>query len=263
MSAVEDWAAQPPSDAPEERRVRLPKMAELVALDLRRRIIRNELAEGEQLPSEAVLMAQYGVSRPTLREAFRVLEAESLVVIQRGSRGGAKVQPPRSEVAARYAGLMLQYRGTTLGDVYEVRGLLEAPCAHALARRPRSEDVARLRRCIEIAEQPGQDPARVTTAHNEFHKLLVHLSGNQTLILLSELVQEIIDQANVSRAKSDSPTGFERTTKTTIKTHRRLTDLIEAGDAEGAEALWRKHLTDGAAYALGEQGASTALDVLQ
>jgi DNA-binding FadR family transcriptional regulator len=237
-------------------------MAELVALDLRRRIIRAELSEGDSLPTEATLMKQYGVSRPTLREAFRVLEAESLIVIQRGARGGARVRSPKREVAARYAGLMLQYQGTTLGDVYEVRALLEAPCARTLAKRHKADDIARLRKALEPANEGGLDAEQMVRRHNDFHHLLLQLSGNNTLILLGELVQEIIDQANVSKAKSDSPTSFDKATRATTKAHQRLIDLIEAGDADAAEALWRKHLTDAAAYALGEGGADTPLDVL-
>src|SRR5207245_2326520 len=64
---------------PVGRQVRVPKTAELVARSLRRQIIRGELGQGEALPSESALMEQFGVSRPTLREAFRVLESESLI----------------------------------------------------------------------------------------------------------------------------------------------------------------------------------------
>src|SRR5947207_2228594 len=98
------------------QQVRVPKTAELVAAQLRRQIVRGELKEGDALPPEAALMEQFGVSRPTLREAFRVLESESLISIRRGSRGGARVHTPNGEVAARHAGLLLQVRGTTLGD---------------------------------------------------------------------------------------------------------------------------------------------------
>ena len=97
------------------QRVRVPKTAELVAAHLRRQIVRNELHEGDALPPEAVLMAQFGVSRPTLREAFRVLEAEGLISVRRGAHGGARVHTPDVDVAARYAGLVLEHRGATLG----------------------------------------------------------------------------------------------------------------------------------------------------
>ncbi|HEX3460192.1 MAG TPA: GntR family transcriptional regulator, partial [Acidimicrobiales bacterium] len=53
-------------------RFRVPKASELVAGDLRRQIVRKELSEGDALPPEAELMQHFGVSRPTLREAFRI-----------------------------------------------------------------------------------------------------------------------------------------------------------------------------------------------
>ena len=106
-------------------RVRVPKMAELVAQQLRRQIIRGELPEGAALPSEAALMTQFGVSRPTLREAFRVLESEGLINVRRGAHGGARVQIPNGEAAARYAGLVLEFRGATkrLGSVLDAEVL--------------------------------------------------------------------------------------------------------------------------------------------
>ena len=84
-------------------------------------------------------MGQFGVSRPTLRKAFRILEAEDLISVKRGSRGGARVTQPSLSVAARYVGLLLQVQGTTIADVYEARMVLEArACARLLARRPTS-----------------------------------------------------------------------------------------------------------------------------
>src|SRR5215212_9794665 len=101
--------------------VRAPKTAELIASHIRRQIVRGELRENDTLPPELSLMAQFGVSRPTLREAFRILETESLISVRRGSRGGAQVMAPDISVAARYVGLLLQVQGTTIVDVYEAR----------------------------------------------------------------------------------------------------------------------------------------------
>ncbi|WP_459976700.1 FadR/GntR family transcriptional regulator, partial [Mycobacterium avium] len=93
-----------PAERPVER------AAEVIAGQIRRRIIRGELGEGEALPTENELLIQFGVSRPTLREAIRVLESESLIEVKRGSRGGIRVSVPRVEIAAHYTGLMLEYR---------------------------------------------------------------------------------------------------------------------------------------------------------
>ena len=68
--------------------MRVPKAADLVAEHLRRQIIRGDLAADEPLPAEAELMQIYNVSRPTLREALRILEHEALIVVKRGAAAG-------------------------------------------------------------------------------------------------------------------------------------------------------------------------------
>jgi DNA-binding FadR family transcriptional regulator len=113
--------------------LRVPKTAELVASHVRRRIVLGELTEGDALPSESALMEEFEISRPTLREAFRILESEGLITVRRGARGGARVQEPSSDVVARYAGLVLQHRGATVADVLNARVIVEAPAARMLA----------------------------------------------------------------------------------------------------------------------------------
>ena len=76
------------------RPVRAPKIAELIADQIRGNIVRGVLKAGDTLPPEVVLGKQFGVSRPTLREAFRILENESLIVVRQGSRGGVVVVHP-------------------------------------------------------------------------------------------------------------------------------------------------------------------------
>ena len=84
--------------------VKVPKASELVAADLRRRIVTGKLKPGALLPSEAVLMQEFGVSRPTLREAFRILESEAIITVLRGARGGGRVLEPDGSVAAPLCG---------------------------------------------------------------------------------------------------------------------------------------------------------------
>src|ERR1700744_2696952 len=97
--------------------LRVPKAAELLAARIRGQIIRRELKEGDALPAESELMERFGVSRPTLREAIRVLEMESLLRMRRGSRGGALVTAPDPPVAARAVVGLLPLRGGGFPDV--------------------------------------------------------------------------------------------------------------------------------------------------
>ncbi|EIV91964.1 transcriptional regulator [Frankia sp. QA3] len=242
------------------QRMRVPKMAELVSADLRQRIVRGELVEGQALPTEALLVAQYGVSRPTLREALRILEAESLITVRRGAGGGARVQTPSPQVAARYAGLVLEHRGTTVADVWEARLYLEPPVAGLLARRRTRADLSLLRAALE---RHGADPAETVRLHNDFHALVVRLAGNDTLELLIGMLREIVDRSTWSAVESDLGTSVQADTeRATVRAHHALVDLVEERDAAGAQALWRRHLRAGAAYLDGGGRNAAALDLL-
>src|SRR2546421_5064821 len=170
------------------RQMRLPKMAELIAGHLRRQIVRGELAVGESLPSESELMAQFNVSRPTLREAFRILESESLIVVRRGSHGGARVQLPNPDVAAGFMALILQYRGTTLRDLYDARTVVEPACVALVAKNRTKDAISRLRAALD-EERVAGDPASSFHAHVAFHSVLIELTGNQTLHMLMSLLK--------------------------------------------------------------------------
>jgi DNA-binding FadR family transcriptional regulator len=219
-------------------RVRVPKSAELVAQALRRRIVRGSLHEGDGLPPENVLMQQFGVSRPTLREAFRILESEQLITIQRGARGGGRVHAPTAEVAARYAALVLQHEGTTLRDVYRARAVVESACAGLLAGHRTSQQLRQLRGVLEAQRDDASD---------EFHRMVVELAGNRTLALLSRMVQQILTQA--TPAPDGVPaTGSDQAARRRLarvqRAHAELLGHIEHKDVAAAEALWAKHLGD-------------------
>src|ERR1700741_5250437 len=102
-------------------RIHVPKTSEIVADKIRAQIVRGELNESDTLPPEGQLMETLGISRPTLREAFRILEAEGVISVVRGSRPGAKVHKPSVDLVSRYAGYVLQSQGTTIADLYQAR----------------------------------------------------------------------------------------------------------------------------------------------
>jgi GntR family transcriptional regulator, transcriptional repressor for pyruvate dehydrogenase complex len=115
--------------------VRSPKTAELVARSLRRMVVDGDLKDGDYLPNEAELMTHFGVSRPTLREAVRLLESERLVEVRRGSRTGARVRMPGPEIVARPVGLLLEVAGATMADVMVARSGIEPLAARLLAEQ--------------------------------------------------------------------------------------------------------------------------------
>jgi len=234
----------------------------MVASQLRRQIVLGELKEGDQLPSESVLMEEFGVSRPTLREAFRILEAEGAITVRRGVRGGARVQVPDIDVAARHAGLLLQYRGTLLSDVYEVRTVLEPAAARMAAKRRTSADLARLQDAVDRQRDSVEDPGASFAADAEFHRLIVELSGNETLQVLAGMVSNIIREGDRSYAESHDWQTEQELAKIAVRAHARLVELIRKRSGDEAEDFWKKHLAESAKIVLGDRASATVVELL-
>jgi GntR family transcriptional regulator, transcriptional repressor for pyruvate dehydrogenase complex len=241
--------------------LREPKMAERVATVLRRMFIRGEIAEGAMLPPESELMERFGVSRPTLREAFRVLESESLIRVERGVRGGARVTRPRRETLARYAGLILEYEGVTVKDVYDARVTLEVPMVEQLARQRNAKAIAELEQIVEREAQlsPGNDTVDQLT---DFHAAIARLSGNATLQIVSDMLHHVIEKANRSLQPTAGARAAQAVRRST-KTHRMVLDLIKSGDATKAGELWKRHLQKAEEFVLTGSEKSTVVDLLE
>jgi DNA-binding FadR family transcriptional regulator len=218
------------------------RAASVIAGQLRRRIIRGELTQGDVLPSEAELLNQFGVSRPTLREAIRVLESESLVVVKRGSRGGIEVSVPRVETAAHYTGLLLEYQQATTSDVFVAAAAIEGPCVAMLARSRSAGDLKRLREAVDSERAARGEPTRLLELQNEFHRTLIDMAGNQTLSVLIDVLRHIIEVATQRYVIERGDEERISSSTAGTRTHQKVVELIADKDAPAAEALWRKHI---------------------
>ena len=116
----------------------------------------GELSEGDSLGHEPDLVERFGVSRPSLREALRILEAEGLITVVRGVLGGVIVHETDVRMTARTAALVLQTRNVTLGDVHDAvehhrarrgsnPGVVPAKCGDRRAARARRSAACRSR----------------------------------------------------------------------------------------------------------------------
>jgi DNA-binding FadR family transcriptional regulator len=246
------------------RAVQLPKMANMVAADLREQIIEGVLKEGDPLPPEDQLMEHARVARTTVREALRILESEGLLVVRRGARGGARIRTPSVSNVARYIGLVLQCEGATLRDVYDARLMLEAPAAGLLARADdRGDILAALREALADEERVLDNPVELSRAYGRFHQLLVQLSGSQTFEVLTAVSNRIIQaQADRYMSSRGSQPEQRRATDAAHRAHERLVDLIAAGATQDAEELWRKHLAAGDVELLADPEVNSVLDLL-
>ena len=187
-------------------------------------------------------MERFGVSRPSLREALRILEAEGLISVVRGMLGGVVVHEPDQRMTARTAALVLQARNVSLADVYEARSLLEPVAVRAVASlRSRRSAVSELRRLIDAQIEVIMDPEAFGSANARFHEGLVALAGNRTLTIVAEMLNEIVAKA-VTAASKAAPADSAATRRRGIRSQERLVSLIEAGKAlRGRGALAHAH----------------------
>jgi GntR family transcriptional repressor for pyruvate dehydrogenase complex len=179
-----------------KRTVRAREKPQQIADELRALIVSGELSEGDSLGHEPDLVERFGVSRPSLREALRILEAEGLITVVRGVRGGVIVHSPDERMTARTAALLLQTRNVSLADVFEARSLLEPIAARRIATaRARRAAVKELRTLVRDEEDAIEDPERFGVANAVFHQRLVALGGNQTLNIVAEMLNEVVVRA--------------------------------------------------------------------
>jgi len=218
-----------------------PKAAEIVARTLRRLIANGELKAGDLVPDEAKLIDQFAVSRATLREAVRLLEADGLIDVRPGARTGARVLLPGPEIVARPASLLLQVSGATIGDVMAARAGIEPVAAKLLAQRGTPSEFDELDSIFAERMSAARDVIRLTETTSEFHRRLVDLSGNVTLSIMAGMVYEITER-NAPAAPQTRGMLTQNRRQQLLGPYRRLIVLLRARDGTAAEAHWRRHI---------------------
>ncbi len=240
-----------------ERRgqLRQPRLAEVVAGVLRERIVDGALGDGDLLPKQDELIEEFRISRPTLREALRVLENEGLLTVRRGSVGGSVIQVPTADASAYTFGLVLQSRRATISDLASAIKHIEPISASLCATRPDRvrEVVPVLRTNLRQTEAATSDGPQFTALARQFHELLVSCCGNETLILTVGALESLWSEQErqwAVRAASEGSYPEERYRRDVLTAHVALVAAIEAGDAEAAGHLDASHLQHSQRYTL-------------
>jgi GntR family transcriptional regulator, transcriptional repressor for pyruvate dehydrogenase complex len=241
---------------------RVPKAAELVAARLRREIVRGEIREGSNLAPEAELVARFGVSRPTFREAIRILESESLISVTRGARGGAKIHPPDVRVASRYMGLLMQYAGATLEELYSVRVIVEPPAARLLAENIDDDKLEILREIIERERLAVDDSEEFAVWVTRFHECVAELTGNKALGLMVGVLHDVVEMHTAAALESRATADPDKKMRLkSIRSEEKLVELLARGDGKAAEAHWRGHIMVGADVTMSHTGRTTRIEL--
>lgn len=216
--------------------VRLPKAAEILATQIKQEIISGKYPEGAMLPPENEMALQLNVSRPTVREALRLLESEGLVSIRPGPRGGPRVERPGSTTVTRSLTTLFQYEHVSLAELLEARWAIEPACARVAATRATQTDIAALRRSVTNMRAALDDANIFWTENANFHVALAEAGRNTVLNTLMVALRELIYGFTVDMHIS----ADERLE--TVAQHTEIMEAIAAHNPEAAARAAEAHL---------------------
>src|SRR3712207_613740 len=145
------------SAAPAFSRIRPNRASDDVVAQIRSAILGRRFQPGDRLPTERELAQQFGVSRVTVRDPLRRLEASGLSRVKVGGQGGPYVAEPDISLLSESLSTHMQLRGATFEELAEARLALETTAARLAAERATEADLAALKAAIDGPMRPGGD----------------------------------------------------------------------------------------------------------
>jgi DNA-binding FadR family transcriptional regulator len=188
------------------------------------------LADGEQLPGEAELAAQLGVSTVTLREALMALRQRGLVTTRRGRGGGSFVTAPEAAVEERLLAHLGSWSLEELRELGDYWTAVSGAAARLAAQRTDADDLHQLHRSVEELENATDAPAR-SRLHGRFHVELAAAAQS------ARLTRELVGVHAEVGALLCLVLGEERHLKDVCDRHRAVICAVQDDAAEQARAL--------------------------
>ncbi|MFF3572687.1 FadR/GntR family transcriptional regulator [Nocardia jiangxiensis] len=217
--------------------MQVPKASDVLANDLRERILRGEFPSGTALPPERELVSQTQMSRTTVREALRILEVQGLVVIKTGRSGGAFVQQPGGDAVASSVSLLIRGQQLRLTALLETREAIEPACAALAAKYRTDDDLAALDAANTLLGDLEIPLEQFLQANVDWHLAVATASHNELLTGFMTALSNAIYSSTENTAFVD-----DEVRKTTYKAHKTITDAIRAGDPAVATRRMTKHV---------------------
>lgn len=215
--------------------------SEQVAVEIQHHIQEERLGPGDFLGREEDLAAEFGVSRPTLREALKLLASGNLIRASKGPGGGIFVARTAEQGISRSLSdaiaMMLETGAVTLDELLEARLLLEVPLAGLAAYQPDEGTVERLREVVEreAAAEPEDTETHAAT-DTEIHRTLAEAGGNRMVQALTDWMFEVVQPSLIEILQ---PAVVQ---SAIAEQHQALLAAMEKGDPARAERAMKDHL---------------------
>ena len=211
-----------------------------VAEKIRSAILEGRLKVDDRLPSEEELARRFGVSRPTVREALKVLAAQNLIRSRRGPSGGNFVSQPDPEGLSRAitdaATLLVAVGVFNVDEMVAARLETESVCCRLAAANHCDADIAAMQGEITLQQQAGLSDESFCASDVRFHRALVDATGNAPLrLMMYSVIESFIPITNMLI--------FPHSARLRVaKSHQAILNAIVVRDGEAAAAMMHNHL---------------------
>src|SRR3954462_4070794 len=212
-----------------------------IALEIRRYLEREGLQPGDRIGTEQELAAEFGVSRPTLREGLRLLASSHLIRVGRGRAGGIFVARTPNEGMSRNVSesisMMLATESVSLSQLIDARMFLEVPLAGLAAANAGEGTAAPPPAAIE--EAPGHEPGTppFNAADKRFHQILARAAGNDLLLAFTDWILDVLQPQLIAEI-SGRVDGAE-----ILRQHGDIQRAVRRRQPAAAEKAMRAHIT--------------------
>ena len=209
---------------------------------IKKAILSDQFQEGDRLPPERDLAAQFQVGRMTIREALRTLETKGLIAIRKGSSGGAFVQPAPPDQIADIIVDNLELDGITRKEIVESRILIEKNIVKNIIENATPEDFKLLEQNIKATKALAKDftpdgVAEFTVKSVEFHHLLVKAAHIAPLVVFHSVLAKWVLRSILSLLRYS-----EEERRWSNNSHEMILKAIRSGDVSESQELIEAHI---------------------
>ena len=220
--------------------IRKETLPEKIISEIKSLIESGQVAHGTRLPSEREFSRMLGVSRPSLREALKVLSVLGIIEHRHGE--GTFLTEDRDNWPIEPFSVFFSIKKGALIDIYEARQGLEVKAAALAAERRTKEDLQKMTRAINKMKQSVGEVAMFLAHDLEFHRSLVSSTKNPVLIDLLEKIYKIhFETRDLLYATADN---YEVNTQSDLEKHVQLLTHIAEGNAAAASQNIQDHLEE-------------------
>jgi DNA-binding FadR family transcriptional regulator len=215
-----------------------------VSDEIKKWVVDRDLKQGDRLPNEAEMIALFGVSKGTVREALRILEAEGLISTRTGPGGGSFVNKVTVEHAKSLLANYFYFERLSVADFYQLRKILEPELAANLAGKLTEEQLLELETLALSHPEPAKSAQEEKEQHISslrFHQCLAEFAENRLLGFIIAFMARSLTDLTVYRRLYDPP-NHELAMKGR-EHQQRLVKALKQGDAEAAREIMASHMT--------------------